>query len=108
MARPEGQTVNFLSYNSTGLNPVKSKWICDLMKTCNINFCSIQEHFKKTKNLSNYFKAEFRGYESYAVAAYREEGRDTGRAKGGLAQLCCGAEGVRREKVMTGSWRLQA
>ena len=108
MAKPADQTIKFLSYNSTGLNAVKSRWICDLMTTCDVNYCGLQEHFKKTKTLGNYFKTEFRGCDSHVVPAFREEGRDTGRAKGGLAQLCRKGDGVRKESVMTGSWRLQA
>ena len=43
------------------------------------------------------------------IPAHREEGRDTGRAKGGLAQLSMKSlGGVRKEKIVTGSWRVQA
>ena len=44
MATP---TVNFISYNSTGLNAAKITWINDLMTTVNAHFCGVQEHFKK-------------------------------------------------------------
>ena len=109
MARPIGKFVNFLSFNSTGLSPLKTQWIRDLTKTCAANFIGIQEHFKRTKSLNNFFRKEFVNFDSYVLPAYREEGRDTGRAQGGLAQLCSKAlGGVKQEKVVTGSWRLQA
>ena len=100
-------TVNFLSYNSTGLDSVKTKWIRDLLDTCKINFCGVQEHFKRIKTLSRLFRSEFPKFDSFALPAHREEGRDTGRAQGGLAQLVMKGC-VRRQQVATGGWRLQA
>jgi hypothetical protein len=46
--------------------------------------------------------------DSLVLPALREEGRDTGRAQGGLAQLAVKAIGVRRTAVATTGWRLQA
>ena len=54
-------TANFLSYNSTGMNTVKSEWIrnlCDVTKT---GFCTIQEHFKKI-NSDKFFKEHFNAF----------------------------------------------
>ena len=43
------------------------------------------------------------------LPAHRDEGRDTGRAQGGLAQLSVKTmSGVKREKIVTGGWRIQA
>ena len=101
--------VKFISYNSTGLNGVKTQWIRDLVETCGATFLSIQEHFKKTKSLQRFFQNEFSDFNSYVLPAHREEGRDTGRAQGGLAQLSLKtAGGVRSEKVNSPGWRLQA
>ena len=36
MAKPNENTVNFLSYNSTGFDSVKTKWVRDLLDTCKI------------------------------------------------------------------------
>ena len=109
MAKPRSKSVKFLSYNSTGMNSVKTQWIRDLMDTCEANFVGVQEHFKKTKTLQKYFKTEFQNCDSFVVPAHREEGRDTGRAQGGLAQLCLKSlGGVRRERVPTTGWRIQA
>ena len=109
MARPNQKSVNFLSYNSTGLSSLKTQWIRDLTDTCSANFIGIQEHFKRTRSLNNFFRKEFSNFDSFVLPAYREEGRDTGRAQGGLAQLCDKAlGGVKSKKVVTGSWRLQA
>ena len=55
----EGSTVNFMSYNSTGLDSVKTNWIRDIMQTCKIDFFQLQEHFKSTKTIDSYFRKEF-------------------------------------------------
>ena len=52
-------TANFMSYNSTGINTIKADWIRDLYKVTNIDFISIQEHFKKTKTVDKFFKDQF-------------------------------------------------
>ena len=109
MARPGNSTVKFLSYNSTGIGPVQTQWIRDLMHTTGANFVGLQEHFKNIKSLQRFFKTEFTNFDSFVLPAHREEGRDTGRAKGGLAQLSLKqVGGVRREKVGSSGWRLQA
>ena len=105
MARP---LVKFMSYNSTGLNSVKCKWIDELMETCDVSFCGIQEHFKKTRSLNSFFKTAFPGSIASVVPGHREEGRDTGRAQGGLAQLTSKKVEVRGEYLSSSTWRLQA
>ena len=90
-------TVNFMSYNSTGMNSIKSDWIRDLIKTCDIQFLQVQEHFKKIKTLETYFKNEFPLCDSFVIPAYREPGQDSGRAKGGLAQLVSKKYNVRKQ-----------
>ena len=101
-------TLNFMSYNSTGLNAVKIDWIRDTMKTCGIDCMQIQEHFKKNRNIDTYFRKSFPNSDSYVVAGERVTGQDSGRAKGGLAQLSAKSLSVRRERVITSNWRLQA
>ena len=109
MSIPVRKSVKFLSYNSTGMNQVKSQWVQDLMDTCDASYCGIQEHFKKIKTVQKYFKSEFPKCDSLVQPAYREEGRDTGRAQGGLLQLSLKTmQGVRNEKLATESWRIQA
>ena len=70
--------------------------------------CGLQEHFKNSRSLMSYFKSSFPSYETSLKAAFREEERDTGRAKGGLAQLNCKGLKIKRSAVITKSWRLQA
>ena len=53
IASPARKTVKFISYNSTGLGPVKTQWIRNLMETVDAQFCGLQEHFKKTKDSAN-------------------------------------------------------
>ena len=79
-------TVNFVSYNSTGFNSIKSNWIRELMSVFNVTFFGLQEHFKKTKSLNSLFKNEFPNYSSYVIPGLR--GNLGGRCKGGLAQMC--------------------
>ena len=49
--------VKFLSFNSTGLDTIKAKWLRDLLKVACVDFCSLQEHFKK--NVGDFFKTQF-------------------------------------------------
>ena len=99
--------ISFISYNSTGLDSVKAKWISDLLQTFNAEFLQIQEHFKSKKGLQNYFDEKFSNYDSYVVPGHRELYQDTGRSKGGLAQLNSQNVDLNLEKVPTKSWRLQ-
>ena len=62
----------------------------------------------KNKNLEPFFREQFKNFDKYLIPAYREPGQDNGRAKGGLAQLTFQNIGVRKERVSTNSWRLQA
>ena len=78
------------------------------MDTCKIDFMQIQEHFKKSRNIESQFKSQFPKCDSYVTPGVRSEGQDSGRAKGGLAQLSAKALGVRKERVSTTHWRLQA
>ena len=79
--------INFMSYNSTGLDSVKCSWISDLLQTFDIQFGQIQEHFKANKSTESYFRKAFSSYESFIIPGYKEPFRDSGRPKGGLAQL---------------------
>ena len=96
-------SVNFMSYNSTGINTIKTDWIRDLIQTCDIQFFQLQEHFKKTKTLENFFKIEFPICDSFVIPAHRESGQDSGRAKGGLAQLSSKTIIVRKKRTSTKS-----
>ena len=102
--------VNFLSYNSTGIDCVKTDWVRTIIETCDISFLQIQEHFKVTKSTTTdkYFKKEFRESDSYLIPAHRDSGQDSGRAKGGLAQISDKSLDVRKEIISTKSFRLQA
>ena len=71
-------TVNFVSYNSTGMNSIKSSWIRDFCKVTKTDYLSLQEHFKKTKSIDAYFKEQFIDHMSYVIPAYREQCQDSG------------------------------
>ena len=53
--------MNFISYNSTGMNDMKAKWISDLLVTTGASFLGVQEHFK-TINLEKSFDNWFPEY----------------------------------------------
>ena len=73
MAAP---TVNFLSYNSTGFDTIKTKWLRDLLSVTKIDFCSIQEHFKKT--VGCFFQNQFPEHKSYVIPAVRDSSVESG------------------------------
>jgi exonuclease III len=101
-------STNFISYNSTGLDTVKTSWIRDLMKTCDASFFQLQEHFKATKTVNKFFKNEFPDSDSYVIPGHREINQDKGRAKAGLAQISRKCLDIRKERLSTKSFRLQA
>ena len=104
MAAP---TVNFLSYNPTGLNNVfKQKWTNDLLETFKADFVSIQEHFKK--NVGSFFENKFPDYFSFIVPAARADNQDSGRPKGGLAQLQSSRLQLKTKRISSPNTRLQA
>ena len=64
--------VSFLSYNSTGFNSIKAKWMRDLCSVSNVDFFSLQEHFKSSKNADQHFRDQFPDYFSYVLPATKE------------------------------------
>ena len=98
----------FMSYNSTGFSTLKTKWLRDLINVTNADFISIQEHFKKTKSIEEYFANEFPHHSSFIVPGHREPGNDSGRPKGGLAMLSSKQKKVNKVRVKTSHFRIQA
>ena len=81
-------SVTFMSYNSTGLSSVKCQLIQEICDEKDVDYLSIQEHFKQnSKSLDKFFRDNFKYSYSYVIPAHRRPGQDTGRAKAGLAQL---------------------
>ena len=58
--------------------------------------------------MDKYFKSSFVDYSSYAVPGHRSPGQMMGRAKAGLAQLCNKKYSVKRVRVATTGFRVQA
>ena len=79
--------VTFLSYNSTGMNTLKSRWLRDLIKLTGASFVQLQEHFKCSKNIDKFFMDQFPEHSVFIVPAFREKCQDRGRGKGGKAKL---------------------
>ena len=101
-------TVNFLSYNSMGLNSIKADWIRNLYKVTNCDFIFLQEHFKKTNATDKFFKDQFPDHVSYIVKGHRDSCQDSGRPKGGIAQLCSKHIDCKVDRVVTKNYRIQA
>ena len=94
-------TVNFLSYNSTGISSDKCDFVNKLCDEYDVTFVSLQEHFKNNKVTEKYFRAKFDEFSPYVIPGYRPSGQDSGRPKAGLAQLSCKSLDVRRDRVKT-------
>ena len=101
-------TVNFISFNTTGLDSIKAEYIRNLASITNCDFMSIQEHFKKNKTIDKFFKDSFPEHTSYVIPGYREIGQDSGRPMGGIAQLRKKNLNLKVDRVMTKSYRIQA
>ena len=99
-------TATFLTYNSTGMDKVKAKWTHDLLNTLNVDFASIQEHFKK--NIGQFFNDRFPAFSNAVSPAVRAKEQDSGRPKGGLAQLTSKAHKIETNRILTKNFRLQA
>ena len=69
------------------LNSLKADWIRSLYRAAKCDLVSIQEHFKKNKTIDKFFKDNFPEHSSYVIPAFREKDQDSGRPKGGHAQL---------------------
>ena len=101
-------TVNFLSYNSTVMSAAKCKFVQDICDEFNVTYVSVQEHFKWSKMTGKFFNDNFDKFNSYIIPAYRNKLQDSGRAKAGLAQLSLKDKNVKKDRVLTKSWRIQA
>ena len=105
MASP---TVSFMGYNSTGIDKHKCVWINELLDMTDTSYLSIQEHFKIAKNTDKYFSEQFDKFDSYVIPGYRARGQDTGRPKAGLAQLSRKSIDIKKDRIVTKNFRLQA
>ena len=105
MANP---TVNFMGYNSTGIDKQKCAWISDLCDLTDTSYLSIQEHFKIAKTRDKYFNDQFEKFNSYVIPGHRAKGQDSGRPKAGLAQLSKKDLDIRKDRIVTKSFRIQA
>ena len=101
--------VTFMSYNPTGLNCLaKCRFSNKICSDYQVDFLTIQEHFKFTSTTNQYFKKQFPEYFSYVIPGHRSPGQDSGRAKAGLAQLSSKYLKINKKRVPTKSYRVQA
>ena len=100
-------SVTFMSYNSTGLDTAKISFTTDICDEYEVDFLAIQEHFKFI-NSDKFFKRGYSDYTSYVIPGHRAPGQVMGRAKAGLAQLCRKDYSIRKIRVTTTGFRVQA
>ena len=67
----------------------------------------LQEHFKATKSLKQYFKKYFKSFDNFPIPAIRETLSHAGRPKGGLVQLVKNEWNIKKKKIVSKSWRVQ-
>ena len=91
-------SITFMSYNSTGLDSTKISFSIDICDIYDVDFMSIQEHFKFV-NADKVFKSGFKDFSSFVIPAHRSTGQMSGRAKAGLAQLCRNNYDVKKTRV---------
>ena len=105
----EVDSATFMSYNPTGIdNPVKCSWLNDVCSEYEVDFLSIQEHFKSSKTIDKYFRDKFPAYHSVVVPGHRQPGQETGRAKAGLGQLSRKNIAVKKSRIASNHYRIQA
>ena len=63
-------TVNFISYNSTGISTDKCDFVNRLCDENDVQFVSIQEHFKNNKVTDKYFCAKFGKFNLYIIPGF--------------------------------------
>ena len=100
-------TTTFMSYNLTRLDSAKTMFILDICEQFDVDFLSLQEHFKFV-NAAKYFKSGFGDFSSYVVPGHRSLGQFTGRAKAGLGQLSRRKLAVQKNRVSSNGFRIQA
>ena len=108
MQQEVANMVTFMSYNSTGMSTVKCQWINEICNENDVDYLAIQEHFKCTKSVDKFFRENYREYYSYVIPAHRSPGQDSGRAKAGLANLSKKNLAIRKDRVVTHNFRIQA
>ena len=101
-------TANFLCFNSTGLNTIKADWIRNLYQVTGCEFVSIQEHFKKNKTIDKFFRDQFPEKYSYIIQGHRDKESDSGRPKGGIAQMYDKSLNLKVDRIVTKNFRIQA
>ena len=100
--------LSFISYNSTGLDRIKIVWINEVLETLKVDCLQIQDHFKAIKTSEQFFKTNFKKYDSYVKKAVRDNSSHAGRPRGGLAQFVSKERNIRKERIVSSSWRILA
>ena len=100
-------TVTFMSFNTTGLDSAKVRFSLDIWEEYDVDFLAIQEHFKFV-NTDKFFRSGFSEFVNYVIPGHRSPGQMTGRAKAGLAQLYKKEFDIKKVRVSTTGFRVQA
>ena len=89
----------FMSYNMTGADSTKCQLVRELAVEQEVDYVSLQEHFKTVKSTEQWFWNQYSDYHTYVIPAYRLPGGDSGRGRVGLAQLALRSTAVPRARV---------
>ena len=109
MGNQEVETVTFMSYNPTGLDSTfKCRFLSNICEENDVDFVSVQEHMKFTANTDQYFRQKLPEFYQYVIPAHRSPGQDSGRAKAGLAQLIRKGIKIKKERIISHGYRVQA
>ena len=92
----------------TGADVHKCAWINEICNSTNIDFVSLQEHFKTVKSTEQWFRKQFNDWQNYVIPAFREPGVDCGRGRGGLVQLSSKKINFSKHRIICQSPRIQA
>ena len=92
----------------TGADNVECNCILDISQEHDVNYVALQEHFKTVKSKEQWFRVQFKIYSTFVVPAYSQPATDSGRGRGGLAQLSLQSTALAQARVVTKSPRLQA
>ena len=107
-SQQDSSNVTFCSYNMTGADKAKCEWINDILNEFNVDFVSLQEHFKTVKTTDKWFRSQFHDWQTFVIPAFRQQNVDSGRGIGGLVQLSNNTMKISKQRILSKSPRIQA
>ena len=66
----DSNVVTFMSQNTTGIDSVKTHYLREILNEYDVNYCTLQEHFKTTISTDQWFRKQFKDYHTYVIPAW--------------------------------------